>query len=229
MMLGLREESSPEAPLYWRSRAEDISHALDHLPEIEASAPWLASRLDDTRVAILGHSMGGHTVSLLLGMHVTDHTTSATLDLSDSRISAGIVLAGVGRGGDALTATAIENYAAFGDPDFRPMTKPALIVYGDADQSEHLTVSGPTWHADPYHLAPGPKSLLTLYGAGHGLGGVSGYDAAETTDEDPARVEHICRLISANLDFHLGIDPDAWRAAVKVFNALAPSVGRIDE
>ncbi len=41
------------------------------------------------------------------------------------------------------------------------------------------------WHADPYFLSPGPKCLLSLFGAEHGLGGVSGYDAAETTDEDP--------------------------------------------
>ena len=41
------------------------------------------------------------------------------------------------------------------------------------------------WHADPYFLSPGPKSLLTLFGAEHGLSGISGYDVAETTDENP--------------------------------------------
>ncbi|KJE20851.1 hypothetical protein FF36_04815 [Frankia torreyi] len=58
----------------------------------------------------------------------------------------------------------------------------------------HLTVQGWEWHADPYHLAPGPKSLLTLFDAGHMLGGISGDDAAETTDENPERVTAIQQL-----------------------------------
>ena len=72
-------------------------------------------------------------------------------------------------------------------------------------------MTGATWHADPYHLAPGPKSLLTLYGAGHALGGVSGYDAAETTDEDPARVEVVAQTTAAYLTTQLGLDQSAWR------------------
>ena len=48
--------------------------------------------------------------------------------------------------------------------------------------------------------SPGPKSLLTLFGAEHsGLGGVAGYDAAETTDEDPERVAAVARLAWAYL------------------------------
>lgn len=229
MMLGLRDMPDPEAPLYWKSRAEDVSCILDHLPVIETAVPWLSSRLDVERVAVAGHSMGGHTACLLLGMQVTDPTTSTTLDLSDSRISAGIVLAGVGRGREALTEIAAQNYSGFGDPNFQTMTKPALIVCGDADLSEHLTVSGPSWHADPYHLAPAPKTLVTLYGAGHGLGGVSGYDAAETTDESPSRVEQVCRLSAAYLSTQLGIDSAEWGAARDAFNTLTTPVGRINE
>jgi hypothetical protein len=72
--------------------------------------------------------------------------------------------------------------------DFSKMSTPALVVAGDKDTSSHLTARGAGWHADPYFLFPGPKSLLTLFGAEHGLGGVAGYDAAETTDENPERV-----------------------------------------
>jgi hypothetical protein len=62
------------------------------------------------------------------------------------------------------------------------MTTPALVVAGDKDVSSHLTVRGMDWHADPYFLSTGLKCLLTLFGAEHLLGGVSGYDAVETTD-----------------------------------------------
>ena len=65
--------------------------------------------------------------------------------------------------------------------------------------SPHLTVQGPEWHTDPYFLSPGPKSLLTVFGAEHGLGGVTGYDAAETTDEKPERVAAVAHLAWADL------------------------------
>lgn len=53
------------------------------------------------------------------------------------------------------------------------MSIPALVVYGDEDVSPHLIVCGAAWNAEPYTLAPGPKDLLTLKGANHGLGGIS--------------------------------------------------------
>lgn len=49
-------------------------------------------------------------------------------------------------------------------------------------------MKGPDWFIDPYFLSPGSKSLLTLFGAEHILGGISGYNVAETTDKNPERV-----------------------------------------
>jgi hypothetical protein len=83
--------------------------------------------------------------------------------------------------------------------DFSEMTTPALVVAGDNDGSERLTTNGPAWHEDPFHLAPGPKDLLVLEGGEHGLGGISGYDVAETTDESPERVALVQRLTTAYL------------------------------
>src|SRR6266702_5238508 len=57
--LGLRDSGDPEAPLYWRSRAEDMTRILDQLDAIEAAVPQLPGRLDRSRVAVAGHSMGG--------------------------------------------------------------------------------------------------------------------------------------------------------------------------
>lgn len=228
-MLGLRDSDGPEAPLYWRSRATDVSAVIDHLSDIEDAAPWLAGRLNPSRIAVAGHSMGGHTASLILGTRVTDPITGEVLDLSDPRVRAGVVLSGVGRGGDALSEVAKQEYGGFADPDFSSMTVPALVVYGDDDPSTQLTVTGATWHADPYHLAPGPKALLTLYGAGHALGGVSGYDAAETTDEDPARVEVVGQTAAAYLSTQLGLDETAWVTARDSFTTSNTAAGKIEE
>jgi predicted dienelactone hydrolase len=193
------DPDTPGAPLYWRSRAEDMKRILDQLDVIEAAVPQLLGRLDRSKVAVAGHSMGGHTASLLLGTRLIDPLDGTEVNLAESRIKAGVLLAAPGRGGDALSEFAAENLSFFLTTDFSKMTTPALVVAGDKDASAHLTVRGPEWHADPYFLSPGPKSLLTLFDAEHGLGGVSGYDVAETTDENPERVSAVQRLTWAYL------------------------------
>ncbi|NEC15617.1 chlorophyllase [Streptomyces sp. SID8014] len=212
---------------HWRSRAEDMRRVLDRLDEVEAAVPRLAGRLDRDKVAVAGHSMGGHTAGLLLGARLTDPDDGAEVDLADPRIKAGVMLAAPGRGGDALTAFTVEHYPFFLTTDFSRMTTPALVVAGDRDDSAFLTVRGPDWHTDPYTLAPGPKSLLTLSDAEHGLGGVSGYDVAETTDEDPARVAAVARLTWAYLRSALDPGDPAWRTASGQLAAGARPVGRI--
>ncbi len=64
----------PEAPLFWRSRAEDMSSILDRLDEIEQAVPLLAGRIDRSKVAVAGHSLGGFTGELLLGARITTST-----------------------------------------------------------------------------------------------------------------------------------------------------------
>lgn len=87
---------------------------------------------------------------------------------------------------------------------------------------------GAAWHAAPYVLAPGPKSLLTLFGAEHGLGGVAGYDLAETTDESPERVAALLRLATAYLRSALHPGDPAWREAQAWLADAAEPLGRIE-
>ncbi|MFJ2867844.1 alpha/beta hydrolase family protein [Kitasatospora sp. NPDC087314] len=218
----------PEAPLYWRSRAEDMKRILDRLDAIEAAVPQLSGRLDHHRIAVAGHSMGGHTASLLLGARLTDPRTGTQVNLSEPRITAGVLLAAPGSGGDALAASVAENHPFLLTTDFSRMATPALVVAGDQDSSAHLTVQGPDWHTDPYVLSPGPKSLLTLYGAEHGLGGISGYDAAETTDENPRRVAAVQRLTWAYLRTELHPGDPAWQAARQTLTSELNPMGRIE-
>jgi predicted dienelactone hydrolase len=225
--LSLRPED-PEAPLYWRSRAQDLSRILDRLDEIAAAVPQLPGRLDPSRVAVVGHSLGGQTASMLLGARLTDPADGAVVNLAEPRIRAGVLLAAPGRGGDALSEVAAKNYPSFSTVDFSTMTTPALVVAGDRDDSPHLTVRGAQWHTDPYLLAPGPKSLLTLFGAEHGLGGVAGYDVAETTDESPERVAAVQRLTWAYLRTELYPGDSAWQAAREALAAGPDPLGRVE-
>ncbi|WP_216214994.1 alpha/beta hydrolase family protein [Amycolatopsis aidingensis] len=218
----------PEAPLYYRSRAEDMALILDRLGEIEDAVPQLRGRVDHGKVAVAGHSMGGHTASLLLGARFTDPRDGTEVNLAEPRITAGVLLASPGRGGDALTEFVLENYAFLSTIDFATMTTPALVVAGEKDASAHLTVRGPEWHTDPYFLAPGRKALVTLFGAEHGLGGISGYDVAETTDENPERVAAVQRLTWAYLRSELYPGDPAWQAACEALTAGPAPLGSVE-
>ncbi|WP_069169431.1 alpha/beta hydrolase family protein [Streptomyces griseus] len=222
------DPATPGAPLFWRSRTEDMRHILDRLDAVEAAVPQLAGRLDHDKIAVAGHSMGGHTASLLLGATVTDPHDGTDEDTADPRIKAGVLLAAPGRGGDALSATAAAGLSFLRTTDFSRMATPALVVAGDKDDSAHLTVNGWQWHADPYVLSPGRKSLLTLFGAEHGLGGVSGYDVAETTDESPARVAAVQQLTWAYLRSELYPGDPAWRSACEALTAGPDPLGRVE-
>ncbi|MFJ1734910.1 alpha/beta hydrolase family protein [Streptomyces sp. NPDC088254] len=222
------DADTPGAAAHWRTRAEDMTRVLDQLEAIEEAVPQLAGRLDRSRIAVAGHSMGGHTASLLLGARLTDPHDGTEVDLADPRIKAGVLLAAPGRGGDALTEFTVENYSFLLTTDFSTMTTPALVVAGDQDDSAFLTVSGPDWHTDPYTLAPGPKSLLTLFGAEHGLGGVSGYDVAETTDENPERVAALAHLAWAYLRSAFHPEDPAWQTACDALAADSDPVGRVE-
>ena len=219
----------PGAPLFWRSRVEDMKRILDQLDRVEASVPEIQGRLDRSRIAVAGHSMGGHTAGMLLGARLTDPDDGTVVDMAETRIKAGVLLAppGNGNGGADLSAFAAENASFLRDPCFAEMTTPALVVVGDADVSPHLTVRDADWHADSYVLSTGPKCLLTLFGAKHGLGGVSGYDVAETTDESPERAAAVQRLTWAYLRSMLYPEDPAWSAACAALEGLN-SLGRVE-
>jgi fermentation-respiration switch protein FrsA (DUF1100 family) len=200
----------PAGPPPWRTRVGDMIRILDQLDAIEAAVPGLRGRLDRGRVAVAGHSMGGHTASLLLGARCVDPRDGTMVHRIEPRIAAGVLLAAPGHGA-GVTEFVLEHYPFLAAIDFSTMTAPALVVAGEKDDSAHLTTRGPGWHADPYVLAPGPKSLLTLFGAEHGFGGISGYDVAETTDDSPERVRAVQRLTTAYLRSRLYSGDCAWQ------------------
>ncbi|MEV7803048.1 chlorophyllase [Microbispora sp. NPDC088329] len=216
----------PRTPSIWRSRVEDLKRVLDRLDLAEDAVPGLNGRLDRGRIAVAGHSWGAQTASMLLGARVLGPDGEAGQDMSDSRIKAGVLLAVPGRGGADLTPFAAEHFP-FMNPGFTEMTTPALVVAGDHDQSL-LSVRGPDWFTDAYFMSPGGKSLLTLFGAEHSLGGISGYTVTETTDENPERVALLQRLTWAYLRDALGLDNVAWSVARAALAQGADPLGRLE-
>jgi predicted dienelactone hydrolase len=219
----------PGAPLFWRSRVEDMTMILDRLGEIEEQVPAIAGRLDHERVAVVGHSLGGQTAGMLLGARLNDPKDPMAQDVNmiEPRIKAGVLLAPPGHGGADLSAIAADRYSCL-TPDFSHMKTRSLVVVGDADVSPHLTVRGADWHADAYHHSPGAESLLTMSGAKHGLGGVAGYDAKETDDEDADRLAIVQRMTWAYLRSALYDGDSAWHTACSAFSEHASVHGSVE-
>lgn len=221
--LGLPADD-PRTPRIWRYRVEDLKRVLDDLDALEAAVPGLAGRVDHDRVAVAGHSWGAQTASTLLGARVLGPDGLPGEDMSDARVTAGVLLALTGLGDD-LTPFAAEHFP-FMRPSFDTMVTPALIVAGDDDRSP-LSTRGPDWFTDSFVHSPGSKSLLTLFGAEHSLGGIAGYEVAETTDENPARVALLQRLTTAYLRSALHPEDTAWRAAATALEEDPAPLGRL--
>lgn len=206
----------PVFPRIWTERIADLTRVIDQLDTVEAAVPGLQERVDGSRIAAAGHSWGGQTAQSLLGARILDEDGQLTSDdLSDDRVSAGILLAATGVGGDDLHPFAKANFP-FMRPSFRELTTPTLVVAGDHDQSA-MSSRGPDWFTDAYTHSPGATDLLNLVGAEHSLGGIVGYEVAETTDEDPERVAVVQRLSTAYLRTALHVDDTSWDAAREAF------------
>ncbi|MDW5593393.1 hypothetical protein VSS74_03530 [Conexibacter stalactiti] len=216
----------PRTPTIWRQRVQDVKHAIDQLDRVEAAVPGLQGRLDRSRIVAAGHSFGSQTTAVLLGARVLDADGTPGEDLSDPRVQAGVLLAPAGTGGDDLTPFAAEHFP-FMNPSFETLTTRALVVVGDHDDSP-LTVRGPDWMTDPYTLSPGADALLTLFDGEHSLGGISGYEVAETTDESPERVAFLRHHVLAYLRSALDPEDASWPDARSALTANPSPLGRID-
>ncbi|MET4924715.1 chlorophyllase [Streptomyces sp. PSRA5] len=220
----------PRKPHLWRYRVQDMKRVLDELDTLEASVPGLAGRVDHSRVVAAGHSFGGQTAGILVGLRVMDPETGTARDMSDPRVMASIQLATAGKGGDELTPFAHENLPWLRHQDFSHITAPGLVVAGDKDELP-LSTRGPSWTTDPYTLSRGTKSLLTVYGGRHFLGGISGYEAAETTDENPGRVALVQRVTLAYLRHITGTDHadhSDWETAQAALAGDSHPLGRLE-
>ena len=197
----------PRFSTIWRVRIADLHAVLDHLGAILDQVPGLPSRVDASRVAVVGHSWGGHSASALLGARVLDADCTPGEDFTHPAVKAGALIATTGTG-NTLTPFALE-HLPFMRPGYSTMTTPALIVTGGKDQSA-MSTRGPDWFTDAYHLSPATKRMLTITDGEHTLGGLAGEAVRETSDEDPARVTLVADAVAAYLLDALDGDTSAW-------------------
>ncbi|WP_269235977.1 alpha/beta hydrolase family protein [Flavobacterium flavigenum] len=216
----------PEAPLFWSSRPKDITFIIDNLEHILSTVPGLSTRVNKDQITVVGHSMGGHTVSMLAGMQVTDPVTAKKVNAIEKRLKA-FVMIGAPGAPEGLVQSAKEHYPVLNNADFSTMTQPVLVVNGDKDVNLNFSEVD-NWRADGYYLSPGHSSLLTVYDAEHIFGGISGYDSNETTDESPERVEFVNQCILAYLRSALNPKDTNWADAQKQLNDIPGAKGRID-
>jgi dienelactone hydrolase len=223
--LGL-SSSLPEAPLFWSSRPKDMKFILDHLDLIISTVPGLTGRVDKVNVAVIGHSMGGQTVAMLAGMELTDPATGEIVNAGEPRFKARVLI-GASGGPEGFNGAARQLYPVLAAGNFSTMTLPALIVNGDQDKNLMFS-DVDNWRADAYYQSPGPKDLLTVFGAEHIFGGISGYDARETSDENPERVNFVCESILAYIRSAFDSNDPSWKETKKNLNGVAGSLGSIE-
>lgn len=226
--LGLRETKLPDAPTFFHSKVMDMHFILDHLDRIEATVPGLAGRMDRDRIAAVGHSSGGSTVSYLLGAQVLDPNDSRKKDLSDKRIKAGVIMTAPGLADTATSSAAARRSPALRYNSFAKMTGPALVIAGDKDVNPAFTTRV-SYRWDAYTRSPpGNKTLLTFFGGEHILGGIAGYDSWETTDENPERVATLRALVWAYLRSQLYPGDTAWRDAVTALRSDGAPMAKVE-
>ncbi|GAA4682710.1 alpha/beta hydrolase family protein [Frondihabitans cladoniiphilus] len=223
--LGLRESDNPDAPLFLRNRAADLRAVLDNLDLIESTVPGLAGRLDRTKIAAVGHSAGGNTIGLVSGMTNIDPTNGSVYGEIEPRFAARVLMAAPGNGED-LDGQAGDFYPGLKGSNFAGMTPEALIITGEKD-AHPFFASRATWRGDAFTESPSPKTQLTLLEAEHMLGGISGYDAAETSDENPERVAVLRAMIWAYLRSALFTGDTSWRDATAALAAHETPIAEV--
>jgi predicted dienelactone hydrolase len=118
--------------------------------------------MDVSKVGVVGHSVGGHTASLLLGARPTDSRSGETHRTPRQGRRAA---RRAGRGGDALSEAAAENYFFFTTTDFTEMTTPALVVAGAPDPPRTGPCAAPD--GTPTPTSSPALSRLTARNPGH--------------------------------------------------------------
>lgn len=217
------------APLFWRMRVLEMKLILDRLQDVERLAAGLSGRLDHERVAAVGHSLGGQTVGMLLGARLSVAGDAALQDVSviEPRIKAGVLLTPPGRGGEDLSAFARENFPEL-NADYSHLTTRSLVVVGDEDVNPYITVRGPEWYRAAFEDGTGCEALLTVKGGKHGLGGIAGWDAKETGDEDPDRLATVQRMTAAYLRSALYEGECCWVDACAALSGDASSLASVE-
>lgn len=203
--IGGLDKSHTDAPLFLKERYKEMSAIIEKMSDIEKSSPLLERRMNIESIAVVGHSAGAITAAMFLGMKLAGFSEN---EHTIPQIKAGVLLAPVGKSEDLLSSIKLK-YPEL-RVDYSSLRTRALVVVGDKDASSHFTERGAEWHTDGFKLSPGSEHLLTLLDGKHGLGGIAGFDAKETDDEDPERLSITQRMTTAYLSSVLTNNDNIW-------------------
>ncbi len=146
--------------------------------------------------------------------------------MSDSRVSAGILLAATGIGGEDLHPFAQANFP-FMYPSFRELTTPTLVVAGDHDQSG-CPAAAPTGSRTHTVSAPVPPTCSLCTTPSTPWAGSPDTRSPRLPTKNPERVALLQRMSTAYLRTALDLDTDAWAAARAALANTTNPIGHVD-
>ncbi|MET0250237.1 MAG: alpha/beta fold hydrolase [Sphingobium sp.] len=196
--------SAPQPEDAWRTRVEQIRWVAAHVRRIADATPGLRGRIDPRRIALVGHSFGGHSVALAMGASVTGQPNLPPIE----GISAAVLLAPPG-GYEGLTPE-WKARAPYLRTDWRAMRGPMLIINGEKDAAA-LSDKGPGWHNDSFTQATAGQDicLMVVKDAGHYLGGIDSVLRPPAGDATPEKREMVLDAIVTFLGDRLDSRADA--------------------
>jgi predicted dienelactone hydrolase len=193
--------ATPQPANVWKTRIDQVRWIAAHPGAIGAAVRAVGRRIDPSRIAVIGHSFGGHTAAALMGMGI-EQPDGRLERYSQPAVRAAILLAPPGHF-DGL-APEWKPRATYLKTDWATMRGPVLTINGGGDMTV-LTDQGPHWHDDAYLRSPPGQSmcLMVVQGAGHYLGGIDSPLRLPSGDATPQRRSQVFDSTIAFLDAKL--------------------------
>jgi dienelactone hydrolase len=183
----------------WRIRLDQVNWIGGHVAQVLGKVPGLAARADLARLALLGHSFGGHTAALAMGARVQGEQQPGPT----GAFRAAVLLSPPGNW-EGLTPQ-WQQRGPYMKVDWTSLRGPVLMVNGTADTTP-LTDQGPGWHDDGFRLSSATSGMCLMHveGAGHYLGGIDSTLRPPQGDAKPERRARVFAAVTAFLDAEVG-------------------------
>lgn len=180
----------PGDPDSWRKRVAQVRWIAGHIDTATRLVPGLGARIDARRIAVVGHSFGGHTAELTMGATVVDPANGKSMRYDEPNIAAAVLLSPPGPE-DGLTDD-WKRLSPYLKVDWTTMRGPVLTIVGGSDNVWGLP-QGSAWLTEGYRRSPAGRGicLMTITGAGHYLGGIDGPLRLPAGDVMPERLARV--------------------------------------